>query len=135
MSWSRPSLHAADPANANVVVLPVIILIGCSPSLEARCRAVGARARALVRAQVVPFSPGNVRRLRPLVLVVPARIYAAAPDDLEVLAEGAGASLVLIENEALPRPALESRVLDALTFAQRLRSQVRARHEQRRARS
>jgi hypothetical protein len=120
-----PFALPAPVHRSNVVVIPIAVLLGCSRYLEDRCREVASGARMLVRSYPIPFPPTRVKRLRPLVLVAPWKIYAAAPEEIEILAEGAGSALVLIENDGIARSMLEYRLMEALLFATRLRAQAR----------
>lgn len=127
MTATKPSLVNRDPALApNVIKLPVVLLLGCSPSFEARCRDVASRARALVRSYQVPFSRSLVKSLRPLVIVVPDEIFELAPRGFEVLADEVNASLLNFENERLAPMVLEYRLTESLVFATKLRDRMAA---------
>ncbi len=103
----------------------MILLLGCDPEVEARCRTIATRARTLVRAVPVPFHRSEVAALHPLVLIVPSPIYEAAPWGFEVLAEKVGASLLMLDREPMPPIVLEYRMMEALVFATRLRARVK----------
>ncbi len=119
------ALRAAEPAaSSNVIPLPLILLLGCAPEMEARCRAIAARARVLVRGTPMPFQRTEVAALHPLVIVVPAAVYEAAPWGFEVLAEKVGASLLMLDRDPMPSIVLEYRMMEALVFAKRLRARV-----------
>jgi hypothetical protein len=130
--YTSPALGAAEPASTNVISLPLILLLGCSPDVEARCRAIAARARVLVRGAPVPFQRSEIAALHPLVIVVPATTYESAPWGFEVLAEKVGASLLLLDRDTMPSIVLEYRMMEALVFASRLRARVKQALEGRR---
>jgi hypothetical protein len=113
-----PLRYASQPAqNQNVIVLPLVLLLGCSAAFEARCREIGTRAKLLVRGCEVPFSRPLATRIRPLVILVPTHIYELAPRGFDLLAEDAGAMLVRVDDEQGPSVALEYRLLDAVLAA------------------
>jgi hypothetical protein len=123
-----PSPAIRPPPDArpnNVIELPLILLLGCDPDLEARCRAIAARAKVLVRAAPVPVQRSEVTALAPLVIIVPAQVYEGAPWGFEVLAEKVGASLLMLDDQPMAPIVLEYRMMDALVFATRLRARVR----------
>jgi hypothetical protein len=110
---------------SNLVALPLILLLGCEESLEARCRSIAARARVLVRSMPIPFQRAEVAGLEPLVIIVPATVYEGAPWGFEVLAEKVGASLLMLDREPMAPIVLEYRMMEALVFATRLRTRAR----------
>jgi hypothetical protein len=113
------------PARSNVIALPLVLLLGCDPDLEARCRSIAARARVLVRSSPVPFARAEVSAMAPLVIIVPADIYEGAPWGFEVLAEKVGASLLMLDREPIAPIVLEYRMMESLVFATRLRQRVK----------
>lgn len=121
---SSPALEASEPAASNVISLPLIVLLGCAPETQARCRSIATRARALVRVVPLPFQRAEVAGLNPLVILVPALVYEEAPWGFEVLAEKVGASLLMLDREPMAPVVLEHRMLDALVFATRLRARM-----------
>ncbi len=108
-----------------MIPLPLILLLGCDSAFEARCRAITARARVLLRALPMPAPRAEVAAISPLVIVVPAAVYESAPWGFEVLAEKVGASLLMIDREPIAGIVLEYRMMEALVFAKRLRARVR----------
>jgi hypothetical protein len=120
-----PAVDPAEPLPDNVIPLPLVLLLGCDETLEARCRSIGLRARVLVRAAPVPFTRSEVTALEPLVIVVPAFVYEGAPWGFEVLAEKVGASLLVIDRDPIAPIVLEYRIMESLIFATRLRARVR----------
>jgi len=129
---TSPLAQRVDQAPANVIALPLILLLGCDTELETRCRSIATRARVLVRSAPVPFQRSEVAALQPLVIIVPGHIYEGAPWGFEVLAEKVGASLLMLDREPLAPIVLEYRMMEALVFATRLRSRVREALEARR---
>lgn len=115
----EPRLRARP---SNLIELPLILLLGCDPDLEARCRRIAARSRVLVRALPLPFTRADIADLRPLVILVPTPVYECAPWGYEVLAEKVGASLLTLEGALLAPIVLEYRLMEALAFAARLRA-------------
>jgi hypothetical protein len=120
-----PALRAPETALSNVIALPLILLLGCDPDVEARCRAIALRARVLVRAMPLPFQRSEVASMAPLVIIVPAPVYEGAPWGFEVLAEKVGASLLMLDRDPMAPIVLEYRMMEALVFATRLRARVR----------
>jgi hypothetical protein len=125
ISPASPASRAFDPLPANVITLPLILLLGCDGELERRCRSIAGRARVLVRATAMPFQRSEVMAMRPLVIIVPAVIYESAPWGFEVLAEKVGASLLMLDRDPMAPIVLEYRMMEALVFATRLRARVR----------
>lgn len=117
--------RSVDPTPANVISLPLILLLGCDTELETRCRSIAARARVLVRSAPVPVQRADVAVLQPLVIIVPGHVYEGAPWGFEVLAEKVGASLLMLDRAPLASIVLEYRMMEALVFATRLRARVR----------
>jgi hypothetical protein len=115
---------AAEPEPANLITLPLILLLGCDPFVESRCRAIAARARVLLRAMPVPILRSDVLAMDPLVIVVPAPVYETAPWAFEVLAEKVGSSLFMLDHEPMASIVLEYRMMESLAFARRLRARV-----------
>jgi hypothetical protein len=111
-------------ASSNVVTLPLIVLLGCDPDVEARCRAIALRARVLLRTHPLPFQRAEVAAMHPLVIIVPAAVYESAPWGFEVLAEKIGASLLMLDRNPMASIVLEYRMMEALVFATRLRARV-----------
>jgi len=131
--YTSPALRAVvEPAPTNVISLPLILLLGCDPEVEARCRAIASRARVLVRAASVPVQRTEVVAMHPLVIIVPASVYEGAPWGFEVLAEKVGASLLMLDRAGTPSIVLEYRMMEALVFATRLRARVKEALEGRR---
>ena len=122
---TSPVARSAGPAPANVISLPLILLLGCDSELETRCRSIAARSRVLVRSAPIPFQRTEVAALQPLVIIVPGHVYEGAPWGFEVLAEKVGASLLMLDCEPLAPIVLEYRMMEALVFATRLRLRVR----------
>jgi hypothetical protein len=60
-------------------------------------------------------------RLRPLAIVLPSHLHDRAPRTFEVLAEDAGARLVVVESEQLPSGELEGHITHAIGEAARAR--------------
>jgi hypothetical protein len=123
-----PTTRAAvlpEPTATNLVALRLILLLGCEPELQARCRSIASKAKVLVRAMDMPFQRAEVAALQPLVIVVPATVYEGAPWGFEVLAEKVGASLLMLEREPMAPIVLEYRMMEALVFATRLRARTR----------
>jgi hypothetical protein len=120
-----PLTALQEAASTNLVALPLILLLGCDDELEARCRTIAGKAKALVRTMGMPFQRAEVAALQPLVIVVPATVYEGAPWGFEVLAEKVGASLLMLEREPMAPIVLEYRMMEALMFATRLRARVR----------
>jgi hypothetical protein len=123
--YTSPLAHRFEQTPANVISLPLILLLGCDTDLEARCRSIAARARVLVRSSPMPFQRSEVTALHPLVIIVPGHVYEGAPWGFEVLAEKVGASLLMLDREPLAPIVLEYRMMEALVFATRLRARVR----------
>jgi hypothetical protein len=123
--YTSPVARSVDPTPANVISLPLILLLGCDAELETRCRSIALRARVLVRSAPVPFQRSEVALLEPLVIIVPGHVYEGAPWGFEVLAEKVGASLLMLDREPLAPIVLEYRMMEALVFATRLRARVR----------
>lgn len=120
-----PVVRLPETRPNNLIALPLILLLGCDAELEARCRSIAARAKVLLRSAPVPFQRSEVTALAPLVIVVPAHVYEGAPWGFEVLAEKVGASLLMIDSEPPAPIVLEYRMMEALSFATRLRARVR----------
>lgn len=120
------AIPSPETAPDNVISLPLILLVGCDPDLEARCRAIGARAKVLVRS-MRSMSPRTheIRALSPLVIIVSADVYESQPWGFEVMAEHVGASLLMLDHAPLAPIVLEYRMMEALVFVTRLRARVR----------
>jgi hypothetical protein len=129
---TSPAFDAFEPTPTNVISLPLILALGCSPEMEARCRSIALRARALVRVSSMPYQRAEIAALHPLVIVVPGAVYEGAPWGFEVLAEKVGASLLMLDREPMAQIVLEYRMIEALVFAKRLRAKVRETLEGRR---
>ena len=121
---TSPAFVATRAEPSNLLTLPLILLLGCDPSTEARCRAIGARAHVLLRATSVPVLRSEVMAMAPLVIVVPTAVYESAPWAFEVLSEKVGASLLMLDREPVASIVLEYRMMEALVFAKRLRARV-----------
>jgi hypothetical protein len=126
----RLPTHSPEPLSfeavaSNVITLPLILLLGCNPEIESRCRTIALRARVLVRTLPLPFQRSEVAAMQPLVIIVPAPIYEGAPWGFEVLAEKVGASLLMLDRDPMAPIVLEYRMMEALVFATRLRARVR----------
>jgi hypothetical protein len=119
-----PAPLSFETRSTNVITLPLILLLGCSPEMDVRCRAIAQRARVLVRNLPLPFQRTEVAAMRPLVLLVPAPVYEGAPWGFEVLAEKVGASLLMLDREPMAAIVLEYRMMEALVFATRLRART-----------
>lgn len=116
--------HVPQAEASNVIALPLVLLLGCDPVVEARCRSITTRARVLMRAMPVPILRSEVMTMAPLVIVVPSEVYESAPWAFEVLAEKVGASLLMLDREPEASIVLEYRLMEALVFAKRLRLRV-----------
>jgi hypothetical protein len=119
-----PAPLSFETRSTNVITLPLILLLGCGPEIEARCRTIAHRARALVQNLPLPFQRTEVAAMRPLVLMVPAAVYESAPWGFEVLAEKVGASLLMLDRDPMAPIVLEYRMMEALVFATRLRARA-----------
>lgn len=113
----------SEPASGSsqLIRIPVVLALECSPSFLARCRRVAARARFLVRACEAASAWATAVRLRPLAIVLPSHLHARAPQTFELLAEDAGARLVIVESEQLPPGELEGHITHAIGEAARAR--------------
>jgi hypothetical protein len=110
----------SEPASGdNIVRVPIVLALECSPSLLAQCRRVAARARFLVRPCDAASVWATAVRLRPLAIILPGHVHARAPQTFELLAEDAGARLVVIESEQLPHKELAGHITDAIGEANR----------------
>jgi hypothetical protein len=125
-SHPAPAPRFFETQTSNVISLPLVLLLGCSASLEARCRSIGARGRVLVRSSPVPMRRTEVAALKPLVIVVPAPVYEGAPWGFEVLAEKVGATLLVLDHEASEASLLEVMLMESLVVAARTRRRGRA---------
>jgi len=104
----------SQPADSsNVIRFPIVLALDCSPALLTRCREAAARSRLVVRACEAAIAWQVAVRLRPLAIVLPSHLHARAPHTFELLAEEAGARLVVVESEQLPRAELESHLTQA----------------------
>jgi hypothetical protein len=119
--------YASDPSPSNLVALPLILLLGCDRETEAHCRAIASRARKLLRSAPLPILQSEIAAMGPLVIIVPANVYASDPWGLEALAEMVGASLLMLRPDPVSSMLLEYRVMKALTHAMRVRDRVRVR--------
>ena len=128
---TSPLVRSAETVPANVISLPLILLLGCDLDLETRCRSIASRARVLVRTAPVPFQRSEIALLQPLVIIVPGHVYEGAPWGFEVLAEKVGASLLMLDRDLIAPIVLEYRMMEALVFATRLRDRVREARESR----
>lgn len=124
LPFTSPAVPRTENARSNLIVLPLVLLLGCDEDLEARCRSIATHARVLVRSVPVPFTRSEVAALRPLVIVVPEHVYEGAPWGYEVLAEKVGASLLMLDSKPIASIVLEYRVMEALTFATRMRDRM-----------
>ena len=115
---------SAPPRVDNLIQLPTVVLLGCEEDLEARCRAVASYARVLLRPFPIPFLRVTIVASRPLVLVVPARIYGMAPRGFESLAVEAGARLLRVDDAPFAQVELEYRLMDAILHALRARART-----------
>jgi hypothetical protein len=120
-----PEPLSFEAVASNVITLPLILLLGCNPEVESRCRIIALRARVLVRTLPLPFQRSEVAAMQPLVIIVPAPVYEGAPWGFEVLAEKVGASLLMLDRDPMAPIVLEYRMMEALVFATRLRARVR----------
>ncbi|WP_234023123.1 hypothetical protein [Sorangium cellulosum] len=104
-----------------MIRIPVVLALDCSPGFLARCRRVAARARFLVRSCDAASAWGTAVRLRPLAIILPSHLHDRAPQTFELLAEDAGARLVVVESEQLPPGELEGHITHAIGEAARAR--------------
>ena len=131
LSTSPALLPSEIPTN--VVSIPLVLLIGCDPEVEARCRSIAQRARVLVRCLPTTFQRSEVAAMQPLVILVPGVVYESQPWGFEVLAEKVGASLLMLDRDPIAPIVLEYRMMESLVFATRLRARVREAREAREA--
>lgn len=113
----------SEPASgsSHLIRIPVVLALDCSPSFLARLRRVAARARFLVRACEAASAWATAVRLRPLAIVLPSHLHDRAPQTFELLADDAGARLVIVESEQLPPGELEGHITHAIGEAARAR--------------
>jgi hypothetical protein len=117
--YSAPS---TEPTPSNLVARPLVLLLGCDEAVLATCRSFATKARVLVRSMAMPCQRAEVLALHPLVIVLPETVYEGAPWGFEVLAEKVGAALLLLERGRTAAMFLESRMLEALMLASRVRA-------------
>lgn len=90
----------------NLVVLPLIVVVGDDPALAARCQAICSTLRVLVQRLPTPFDRASVVASRPIALVVPARIHDVTPIGMNELSKDAEAALVRVTQRTNVEAAL-----------------------------
>ncbi len=107
---------------AEVITIPIVLTLDCSPGFLARCRKVAARSHMLVRTCEAASAWRTAVSLRPLVLMVPSNLHDRAPRRFNALATEAGARLVVLESEQIPLAEIEGYLSSALFAARRARA-------------
>jgi hypothetical protein len=115
----------SDPnerATSKPVFIPTVLAVGCTDALLSRCWDALSGMGVMVR-DCEPSRAATLAAARqPLAIVVPTRIYALDPEELEALARDVRATLVRVEEDASGRA-----LADTLTGA--VRTAVRWREE------
>ncbi|MCC6555577.1 MAG: hypothetical protein IT372_21660 [Polyangiaceae bacterium] len=106
---------------ANLIRIPIVLALDCTPALMERCRKVAARCRLLVRACDSASVWRTAVGLRPLAIVVPSHLYERSPQRFHLLAAEAGCQLVVLESAQVPAHELEGHLTSAVHEASRAR--------------
>lgn len=95
----------------NLVVLPLIVVIGDDPELAARCQAICTELRVLVQRLPTPFDRARLVASRPIAIVVPARIHDVTLIGMNELGKDAEAVIVRASPSSNVEAALVELVL------------------------
>jgi hypothetical protein len=89
----EPEFFAAS-SPGRIIELPVVLAIECSESFVARCRALGSQSRSKFLVRACDLSGAKKVRFRPVIIVVPRRIYDQKTKELDALANRSDAALL-----------------------------------------
>jgi hypothetical protein len=101
----------------NVISLPLVLVVGCTPWFIDRARRAGHRLRVLVRS-CDPWRLGvTVQALRAEAVLVAEDLYALAPMAFEGMARDGGVEIVRLSHEDLSPVEMELTLAFALRRA------------------
>ncbi|HVY44616.1 MAG TPA: hypothetical protein VHB21_02005 [Minicystis sp.] len=101
---------------------PVVLTVGCSHQLNARCHAAASASGAIVLEAPDPAVAATfVRDTAPLAIVTTDALFVAHAALVEELARIVDADVVTVARDDIAVPALESQILRALVEAARRR--------------
>jgi hypothetical protein len=86
--------EAAIGPPVNVIELPLVLAIGCAPSVVERFRTIGTLARSKFLVREIDLRTAGSAGYRPVIIVVPERLYAQRTAELDDLAERSSAALL-----------------------------------------
>jgi hypothetical protein len=104
---------------------PVLLVIGCSKELTRRCRDAAIQGQTLVVESDVASAPTLAAQTRPLAMVMLDDVYSFDPPFFMALASDVRSRLVLIGDETISQPELESLILGAIGDAEASRESWR----------
>ncbi len=87
------ALRAAS-RNGNVIELPLVLAIGCASTFVERCRALGSQAQSKFLVRACDLASAKRLALRPVIIVVPRRLYDEKMVELDKLALSNDAALL-----------------------------------------
>jgi hypothetical protein len=112
------SSSTAERAHApNLIPIPLVVVVGCTPWFLDRARRAGHRLRVLVRACDAFRLAATVEALRPDALLVAEDLYALAPKAFEGMAREAPLEIVRLSHEDLSPVEMELTLAFALRRA------------------
>lgn len=97
---------------------PMVLIIGCSPDLAARCHAAAALLGAVVReADQIGAAVTIATQHAPLAIVIPTSLCEKYPDEFKTLAGEVAATLVQVPGDEISQLDLEKLLYDAVAAA------------------
>ncbi len=102
--------------------VPLVLLVGASAELAARCKPLAASHGAVLKACDVASAATMAARWRPEVILVSEAAHAFDPAEWEALARDVRAALVSVEAEGIADAALAALLLEGIATAQEIRS-------------
>ena len=104
---------------------PMVLSVGCSHQLNARCHSAASASGASVReAEDVAVAVAFARESAPLAIVVPANLAASQRDALAALAAEVDVEVIAVERDDIAASELEERVHQALVKTARRRGEL-----------
>lgn len=104
-------------------VMPTVVVVGCSPSMNLRCWTIASGLGAIVVEAPIAEVTNVAARTRPLAIVIAEALFEFDPIELEALARDVRSSLVVLADEDLSDDELTGKVLAAISESKRRRSE------------
>ncbi|HVY49237.1 MAG TPA: hypothetical protein VHB21_25275 [Minicystis sp.] len=118
-------MSRSDLPTSRVEAAPTLLVIGCSTALGRRCRDAAIQAQTLVVETDVASAPTLAAQTRPLAMVMLDDVYSFDPPFFMALASDVRSRLILLPDENVPQPELESLILGAIGEADAARESWR----------